>query len=275
MSNDVRTHVHQMWNSVAAHWGEHAAYVDAKAGSMTKVLLDSAALSSTDRVLELACGAGGLGAAAATVAGAVVVTDVAPDMVAIAATRLADLSNVSTAVRDIEAIDEPDGSYDAVLCREGLMFAVDPSAAFGEVHRVLRPGGRLSAAVWGLQSANPWLGLVFDAVSAQLDRPMPPPGLPGPFALSDADALRALAERAGFSDVRVEPFAVPTVAASFNDWWARTSALSGPLANILAMLPDDAKAAIEERLREAVTPYEQTDGSLVFPGLALVLSAVA
>lgn len=275
MTNDVRAHVHQMWNSVAAHWGEHAAYIDAKAESLTKVLLDNAALSSTDRVLELACGAGGLGGAAAMVAGSVVVSDVAPDMVAIAAQRVAGRSNVTAAVRDIEAIDDPDGCYDAVVCREGLMFAVDPSVAFGEAHRVLRRGGRLSAAVWGPQSENPWLGLVFDAVSAQLDRPMPPPGLPGPFALSDADALRGLAECAGFNDVRVEAFEVPTVAASFAEWWSRTSALAGPLANILAMLPDDAKAAIEQRLRVAVEPFEQSDGSLVFPGLALVLSAVA
>lgn len=275
MSDDKRAHVHQMWNSVAGHWGDHAEYIEAKAASLTKVLLDNAALSPTDRVLELACGAGGLGAAAAAVAGSVLVSDVAPDMVAIAGERLAGLLNVTTGVRDIEAIEDDDATFDAVLCREGLMFAVDPSAAFAEAHRVLKPGGRLSAAVWGPRSENPWLGLVFDAVGAELGRPMPPPGMPGPFALSDATELLALTKAAGFGGAAVDRFEVPTVAESFAGWWSRTSALAGPLANILAMLPDEAKASIESRLREAVAPYEQSDGSLVFPGVSLVLHAVA
>jgi ubiquinone/menaquinone biosynthesis C-methylase UbiE len=51
------------------------------------------------------------------------------------------LTNVSTRVLDVEQIDEPDESYDVVLCREGLMFADDPAGAAAEIVRVLRPGG--------------------------------------------------------------------------------------------------------------------------------------
>ena len=83
-------------------------------------------------------------------------------------------------VLDLERIDEPDASYDVVLCREGLMFALEPGRAVAEIRRVLRPGGRVAVAVWAARERNPWLGLVMDAVSAQIGAPVPPPGDPGP-----------------------------------------------------------------------------------------------
>ena len=75
------------------------------------------------------------------------------------------------------------------------------SRAAREIRRVLRPGGRVALAVWGPRDRNPWLGIIFDAVSAQLGRPVPPPGVPGPFSLADADGLAALLTGAGLADV--------------------------------------------------------------------------
>src|SRR5205823_2349511 len=102
--------------------------------------------------------------------GDVVLSDVAPEMTAIAAARAeaAGLINVSARDLDLEQIAEPDGSYDVVLCREGLMLVPDPVRAAREIRRVLRPGGRAAITVWGPRERNPWLGIVFDSVSAQL-----------------------------------------------------------------------------------------------------------
>ena len=171
--------------------------------------------------------------------GEVVLSDVVAEMTAVAAVRAQalGLSNVSTRVLDIEAIDEPAEAYDIVLCREGLMFATDPARAAAEVRRVLRPGGRAAIAVWGPREQNPWLGLVFDAVSAQRGEPVPPPGIPGPFALGGAGVLAGLLEGAGLADVGVTELPVPLRAGSFEEWWTRTTALAGPLAAILASCP--------------------------------------
>lgn len=275
--DDLRGRLHGMWASVAPAWAEHAGYADERGAGVAQAMLELAMPGPGERVLELACGPGGLGlAAAARVApgGHVVISDVAAEMTAIAAARAAalGLTNVSTLELDLERIEQPDGAYDVVLCREGLMFAIDPARAAREIRRVLRPGGRVALAVWGPPARNPWLALVFDALSAQLGRPVPPPGIPGPFALADSDRLAALLSGAGLADVAVSEVSVPLRAASFQEWWERTSALAGPLAKILASLPEPAAEALGARLREATGAYG-TPAGLELPGVSLVAAA--
>jgi hypothetical protein len=117
-------------------------------------------------------------------------------------------------------------------------------------------------------------GIVFDAVGAQLGRPVPPPGIPGPFSLSDADGLAALLAGAGLAGVEVGEFAVPLQGVSFEEWWERTSALAGPLSTILASLPEPAAQALVARVREAAVPYE-TPAGLEFPGVSLIAAGRA
>jgi SAM-dependent methyltransferase len=271
----VRARLAGMWSRVAGGWARHADYADARGAQSAERMLELAQVGAGDRVLELACGPGGLGLAAAErvgPGGEVVLTDVADEMTAIAAARAADLSLGNVAFRrlEIERIDEPDASYDVVLCREGLMFALEPDRAVAEIRRVLRPGGRAAVAVWAARERNPWLGLLMDAVSAQTGAPVPPPGIPGPFALGDPDELRRLFDGSGLTDVHVGALSVPLRTASFDEWWGRTSALAGPLSAILASMPEQAVQALHERARAAVRPYETATGGLDLPGETLI-----
>jgi SAM-dependent methyltransferase len=276
-ADELRARLHGMWAAVAGSWGEHAEYADARGAAVTERMLAASRPQPGERVLELACGPGGVGIAAARLVapgGEVVLSDVVAEMTAIAAARAAaaGADNVQARVLDIESIDEPDASYDVVLCREGLMFAPDPARAASEIRRVLRPGGRVAIAVWGPRERNPWLGLVFDAVSAQTGRPVPPPGVPGPFSLGDSATVVALLADAGLAGVQISELPTPLRAGTFEEWWARTSALAGPLAKILAALPEGAAQALRERLRDAVRPYTTPSG-LDIPGLTLIASA--
>jgi SAM-dependent methyltransferase len=274
----LRQRLQRIWGSVAPGWEQHSAWVDDRGATLTGRMLELAALERGARVLELACGAGGVGIAAAERVGPdgeVVVSDVAPEMTAIAARRVhaLGLANVVTRDLDLEEIDEPDASFDVVLCREGLMLVPDPARAAGEIRRVLRPGGRAVLAVWGPREHNPWLNVVFETVSAQLGEPTPPPGIPGPFSLDDTDRLAGVLEAAGLIDVTVESLRVPYRATSAEEWWARTTLLAGPLAQRLAALPDPAARALRDRAAEAIGAYATADG-LEIPGVSLLASAM-
>jgi SAM-dependent methyltransferase len=274
-NDPIRQLVHAMWAGVAPQWGEHADQVDSRGPALTARLLDAAAVSTGDRVLELACGPGGAGLAAAErvgLDGEVLLSDVAEEMATIAGKRAAarGLSNVQTVALDLEAIDQPDQAFDAVLCREGLMFAVEPNRAVDEVFRVLRPGGRTALSVWAAPADNPWLGEMLDAATAVLGMPLPPPGVPGPFSLADAD-LGALLAAIGFVDVAIEDVPVPHRTDSFDEYWNLTSDLAGPLAAVLAGLDEETTSAIQERVRAAFVPYS-TDAGLDIPGLSRMVS---
>jgi SAM-dependent methyltransferase len=227
-------------------------------------------------VLELACGPGAVGLTVAPLVApaAVVCSDVAAAMVDVAAARAEarGLDNLHTRVLDIDAIAEPDASFDIVYCREGWMFATDHAAAAHEFCRVLEPGGRLAVSVWGPRARNPWLAVVFDAVGAVLGIELPPPGVHGPFALGDAAQVDTLLRDAAFRNVGVEEVEVPLRTASFDEWWDRTSALAGPLAAMLATFDDATQRALRDRLTDAVAPYETATG-LSFPGVALLATA--
>ena len=127
-------------------------------------------------------------------------------MTAIAAGRAGALGlrNVTTRVLDIESIDEPDGSYDVVLCREGLMFAPDPAArqparstaSCAQAAGSPSPCGPSASAIRGSGSCS-------TRSAPQTGAPVPPPGVPGPFSLGDAGLLAGLLADAGLADVHV------------------------------------------------------------------------
>lgn len=272
----MRERVHGIWAGVADGWSEHAAYVDARGAGVAARMLELARPRPGEHVLELACGPGGVGLVAAGLVGptgTVVVSDVVPAMAELAGARAAQrgFGNVQTRVLDLERIDEPDDAYDVVLVREGLMFAVEPGRAVREIARVLRPGGRLAVAVWGPRARNPWLGLIFDAASATLGKPIPPIGVPNPFSLDDEATLRTVLATGSFTSITVDELSTPVRSGSFDDWWHTTRALAGPLTALLGQMPAPALEELEERLRGAIAPYE-TEAGLELPGVTLLAS---
>jgi SAM-dependent methyltransferase len=199
--------VSEMWNSVARGWEEAADTIKDQLAAATDALLDAAQISKGDAVLDLACGAGGAGLAAAERVGdggMVLLSDSASEMVAAAARRSRALPQVSTAVFDQCEIAAEQERFDAVIIRHGLMFVDDPAAAVAEAARVLRPGGSYAAMTWGPRAQNPWVGLILDAVGEQFGVPFPPAGVRGPFSLDDGAQLASVLEAGGLRDVSVQ-----------------------------------------------------------------------
>lgn len=264
----------EMWNSVAPDWEANAGFVDEQLAVATAALLDAARISEGDAVLDLAAGPGGAGLAALQrvgPSGKVVLSDVAAEMVGVAARRASSTAQLSTAVFDQSAIEFADASFDAVISRHGLMFVEEPAAAVAEAVRVLRAGGRYAAMTWDRRELNPWLGLVLDAVGDQFGVPFPPPNVRGPFSLEDADVLSSVLQDGGLRDVTVEVISTPMHAASLDEWWERVPKLAGPLAMALAGMDADVRDAIAERAMRtgAKTATEDNDG-IVFAGSVLI-----
>jgi SAM-dependent methyltransferase len=271
---EVTNPLHAMWSAAAPSWGAHADFVDERGAVVGQAMLAAADVRPGDHVLELGCGPGGVGLSAAEIVGPdgqVVLSDVAPEMTAIAADRAArrGLRNVMTRELDMEHLDEADSSYDRVLCREALMLVANPTAAAREALRVLRPGGRAVFAVWGPPAANRWLSALLDAIAAQLGAPVPPPGLPGPFFLSENGALADVLTSAGFRNVEVRDAAVPMLVDSFDEWWTVVPSLAGPVAALLASLPNDVASGIRIHAESALAEFAD-NGSYTIPGLSLV-----
>jgi SAM-dependent methyltransferase len=265
-----------MWNSVAGAWERNADFVDEHMAGATRALLDAAHVAEGAAVLDLATGPGGAGLAASDrvgPSGRVVLADDAAEMVAVAARRSAGRPGVTTAVFDQSAIAAADGSFDAVISRHGLMFAGDPAGAVREAMRVLRPGGHYAAVTWDRRDANPWLGLILDAVGEQFGVPFPPPGIAGPFSLDDSGALSKLLDDAGLEDVRVESLATPMPAASLEAWWERVPQLAGPLAIALEGMEPEVREAIRQRALEAgATAARPAGEGIVLDGSVLIAS---
>lgn len=264
----------EMWDSVAPGWDTNAGFVDAQLALATEAMLDAAGVGEGAAVLDLAAGPGGAGLAAAERAGSggsVLLSDVAAEMIAVAARRAGVIPQVRTAVFDQSAIPVEDASFDAVINRHGLMFVEDPVAVVAEAVRVLRPGGRYAAMTWDRRDLNPWLGLVLDAVGEQFGVPFPPPNVRGPFALDDAVAFTRVLQDGGLRDVNVQAVATPMHAASLDEWWERVPQLAGPLAIALAGMEADVRDAIARRAMKAGAQIATPEaGGIVFPGSSLI-----
>jgi ubiquinone/menaquinone biosynthesis C-methylase UbiE len=279
-ADDIRERTRAQWSRAAERWEAAADLFNAHVRPVSAWMLDAVELEPGGRVLELACGAGQLGIDAServAPGGAVLLTDTAEPMVEAAQRRAlaAGAENVGFKVMDAEWIDEPTASFDAVLCRWGLMFPADPSAAARECRRVLKSGGRLAAAAWGPREENPWISEMYlELLDQGLIEP-PDPEAPGPFRFAPEGSLTELLEGGGFFDIVVEPLDLVYEYSSFEDFWALHSQLSSGVQDALELTNDRGRAALVEGVRARMARFTEEDGSLSVPARPLMASASA
>jgi SAM-dependent methyltransferase len=256
----------EQWEEAADAWHRWGPTLERWLGPATELMLDQARIGPGARVLDLAAGAGGQTIAAARrvgPSGSVLATDISPAILAYAAgvARDAGLSNVDVRELDGEALDHLDaGTYDAVISRVGLIYFPDQQRALRGIHRVLRPGGRLSAIVYSTPERNLFFSIPVTIIRRVAGLPAPAPGLPGPFSLGGPGVLEAAYEDAGFEDVHVRAFDAPVRFANAAECvrFERESfgALHAMLAGVGPAERDEAWREIETELRQ----FESGDG---------------
>ena len=272
----VNTAQAEAWNGYeGGHWAAHQSRYDAVNGGFNDPLLAAAAIGERDRVLDVGCGNGQLTRLAARRARQATGIDLSAPMLDRARTTAVGegLANVTFEQADAQIHPFPDGGFDVATSRFGIMFFADPVAAFANIGRALRPGGRVAfLSLRDLPGSD--LGTVFAALRRRL--PPPPadePGAPGPGSLADPDRIRQVLTGAGFTQVTPAPVEAPAIwgrdaadAAAFLGGW-------GPVRFALDQVEEGVAAGARADLTEALRSFE-SDGAVRLRGLAWLTTAV-
>lgn len=228
-------------------------------------LCETVDLHAGQDVLDVATGSGNTAIAAARRFTNVTGVDFVPALLERARERAAvEGLKIDFREGDAEALPLPDESFDVVLSTFGVMFAPDHAKAAAEMLRVLRPGGRISAAVWAGPPGNPWATIPLTAISAEVKLPTPPPDAPGLFRCAAPGAIGGVFRGAGMRDVAetdVHGFLQP---ASAEQYWTYATEVLAPVVAGLAAADDAARDRIRATVIGKVRTFEQ-NGQLRLP----------
>jgi SAM-dependent methyltransferase len=245
-------------------WAASADQYEIRGAGHRRLLLRAAAIASGEQVLDLGCGNGASTLEAARMAepGEVVGIDLSTAMLTNARVRSASagLTNVTFVHGDAQVHDFEPESFDVIISNAGAMFFDDKVAAFTNLRRALRPGGRIALMAWQRLEDNEWLTALREALAMGRDLPNPSVGMPGPFGLADRDQVSALLSETGFTDVRFGDVREPSV---FGATTAEAYALmsdDGPTRGLLDDLSDADKASALDQLRSVIAAHETPSG---------------
>jgi ubiquinone/menaquinone biosynthesis C-methylase UbiE len=235
------------------------------------LMLDMVALRPGERVLDVACGTGLVSFRVAETVGrrgAVVGTDISGEMVEAARGSAAKrgLNNASFERSDAEELPFTDASFDAAVCGLGLMYVPDPVKALCEMRRLLRPGGRAAAAVWGARRNCGWAE-IFPITDARVASEV----CPMFFHLGTKDMLARTFAQAGFTDVRLERVQTTLHYASSDDALSAVFR-GGPVALAYSRFDDATRRAVHAEYLDSIAAY-RTGGGYRVPGEFVVAAA--
>jgi SAM-dependent methyltransferase len=254
----------ELWNSeMVSGWVEHQAQYDAMLAPYAELLVERADFNEVDRILDVGCGTGALTrkAAAACPHGSATGVDISRPLLAEARRRSEGIENVTY----LEADAQTDELVPAevILSRFGVMFFEDPATAFGNLHRVTEPDGRLLFVCWRGVLENAWVTTPMGAVFGVIDAPeLPPPGAPGPFSFENRNHLAVLLTEAGWADLSIEPDDRQMLIGGGLDADHATDFVlgDGMGRRMMADATAEQRAAARAAVLDALRPHETADG---------------
>jgi SAM-dependent methyltransferase len=268
------------WNeTVGSRWIELEAQLDAQIAPLGLAAMARAHVAPGEHALDVGCGCGQTSLQLADrvgPSGSVLGIDVSAPMLARAKARAVGVGQVRFLNADAQthAFDE---RFDLVFSRFGVMFFADPPAAFANLRRSLRPGGRIAFVCWQAIDRNAWMLIPLRALVGIVELPAPPaPGAPGPFAFADPERVEGILGSAGFSDATLAPLEGELAIGAGGDLeHAVAFALQmGPAGAALREASADVRRRAADAVRAALAPLVTPRG-VVAPYAAWIATARA
>jgi SAM-dependent methyltransferase len=271
------------WNGQSGErWVAYQARLDAMMAVFGQAAIEAAAPATGERVLDVGCGAGASSldlAARVGAGGHVLGVDISEPLIGRARALAPQDTPALFQVADASSTELPEGAFDILFSRFGVMFFDDPTAAFAHMRRALKPGARVAFVCWRGMAENDWVRLPMGAIKGIVPPMAPPdPEAPGPFSFGDQGRVARILTVAGFTDVAIAPFdaSIPfgkggTRDAAIDDAVEMTLEV-GPLSRALADQPDDIRARASAAVR-AVFAGCPGERSVMIDGAAWIVTA--
>ncbi|MEU9316723.1 methyltransferase domain-containing protein [Streptomyces sp. NPDC048295] len=277
MRHIVNTDQEQGWNGYeGTYWATHQARWDRVNEGFDEPLLTAAAITDGDRVLDVGCGAGSTTRLAARRAGGgqALGLDLSAPMLARAreSAEHEALGNVTFEQADVQVHPFGPGSFDVAISRFAVMFFADPVAAFANIGRALRPGGRIAFVCPAEPGRTEWLLAVQGLRDLLPVGPLGAPGEPGMFSLADPATVRDVLSRAGYEAIGTAPVE------AYGTWGPDAADAagfllgSGPGRHLIDRAGEDVRDRARSRLVDLLRPHER-EGALRLRTCALLVTA--
>ncbi|WP_175734879.1 class I SAM-dependent methyltransferase [Burkholderia ambifaria] len=271
------------WNGQSGErWVANQTRLDALVAVFGQAAIEAAAPVTGERVLDVGCGAGASSLALAArvgPGGQVLGVDISEPLIGRARALAPQDTPALFQVADASSAELPEGAFDILFSRFGVMFFDDPTAAFAHMRRALRPGGRVAFVCWRGAAENDWMRVPVSALKGILPRSaLPGPEAPGPFSFGDRERVARILTAAGFTDIAISPF---DASVRFGEGETRNAAIDdavkmtlevGPLSRALADQPDDIRARASAAVRAAFAGLPG-DQAVMIDGAAWIVMA--
>ena len=270
-ADEIRDAQREAWAGLSAGWEKWDSVIMDQLRPVSTAIIGHLNIGDDQQHLDIASGTGepGLTIAKLSPNGRVVLTDLSPEMLDIAARRASaqGISNIETKVCSADSLPFNDATFDSVSVRFGYMFFPDLTKATEQFVRVLKPGGRLCSSVWVKPEENPWTSIVMQAISTETVLAPPDPNGPNMFRCASPGYVSALYESAGLRDVAEWDVDVELVTESSEQYWDMISEHVSLAVAALQRVDEAAQKRIREKVIASVSDFEN-DGKVRVPGLA-------
>ena len=270
-ADEIRDGQRATWAGLSAGWEKWDSVIMDQLGPVAAAIIEHLDIAADQQHLDIAAGTGepGLSIARRAPNGRVVLTDLAAEMLDVAARRAAGqgIANVETRVCSADDLPFEDATFDSVSVRFGYMFFPDLGRATDEFARVLKPGGRLCSSVWVKPEENPWTTIAMQAIAAEAALAPPDPDGPNMFRCAAPGCVSALYEDAGLCDVAEWDVDVELVTRSPEQYWEMISEHVSLAVAALQKVDEPAQERIRADAVAKVRAYEK-DGEVRVPGVA-------